>query len=127
LITYIPDLDEEGADPDAAWLLGRCTDLRKHALADGLELTDTVESLGLLDGVLARWRTDGESRPWLAIEVGLYLGTVLVHHAGAAWETQDDGRPIVVVGDYGVDVVDFAHDCVTGEVTLTETYAHITA
>jgi hypothetical protein len=132
LVSYFPDFihnEDESDDQDIVPLLGRCSDLRKHALADGLELADTAASLPLLDERLARWRADDEARPWLAIEVGLYLGTVLVHHhEGAVWETHDDdARPVIVLGDeYEVDVVDMAHDCVAGDWTLAEAYEDIT-
>ena len=125
------DIADDGvpatADPGAAAILGRCSDLRRWAQEAGVALTDTPASLAELDGCLDRWRADGQSRPWLPIEVGLYLGTVLVHHhEGAHWETHDDGRPVIALTDeYEVDVVDLAHDCVTGQTTLTDTYVDI--
>ena len=133
---YIPDLPDqpageadtevtESGDPDAAVLLGRCSDLRRYARAAGVELTDTPASLAELDECLGRWRADGQPRPWLAIEVGLYLGTVLVHHhEGAKWESDDTGRPLIgLATGYAVDVVDLGHDCVDGRMTLVDAYA----
>ncbi|MFD5321271.1 DUF6278 family protein [Streptomyces sp. NPDC127098] len=115
------------ADPEGvAQLLSECELLRARAQRAGVVLSDTPRSLEALDQLLPGWRDDPEELPWLANDVGLFLGTVIVRTVpGAAWAPGPGGRPVVVTASgREVDVVATAEEWAdTGAPELSQAYA----
>lgn len=134
----IPFLDnwrkQPAATPTGSWvdpegvaqLLSECELLRARAQRAGVVLSDTPRSLEALDQLLPGWRDDPEELPWLANDVGLFLGTVIVRTVpGASWAPGPDGRPVVVMASgREVDVVATAQEWAdTGAPELSQAYA----
>ena len=109
-------------------MLSECGLLREHALAAGLQLDDSADSLGALDQLLPEWRVDPDTSEWLGNDAGLYLGTVIVRGVeGANWELLADGRPMVVLASgREVDVVAVGHGwAAEGSPELSAAYAEV--
>lgn len=72
--------------------------LRQWSLARGVALDDTVPSLGILDQRLDEWHADEThfEQVNLPVEVGMYLGNVIVTHVeGSRWVVWPNGHPVV--------------------------------
>jgi hypothetical protein len=105
-------------------LLSECGRLRERARRAGVELDDSPRSLDDLDRLLALWRAHPDSAPWLPIEAGSYLGTVLVRSlAGTRWQIGLDGHPVVRLHSGRVLDVLAAVGGPAGGPTLASTYA----
>jgi hypothetical protein len=104
--------DQEGITE----LLAECDLLREQALASGVELDDTAESLAALDQLMPRWRDDPQRMDWLGNDAGLYLGTVIVRTVrGAAWQVTPDGRAVIrLASGRELDVVEAGHEWAQG-------------
>ncbi|UCM91103.1 DUF6278 family protein [Streptomyces marincola] len=117
------------SDPDGvAQLLSECDLLRDRAARAGVALGDTPLSLEALDQLLPQWRGDPEELPWLANDVGLYLGTVIIRTVpGAYWAPGPEGRPVVVMASgREVDVVTTGQEWAdTGAPELSQVYAEV--
>ncbi|MEV5608817.1 DUF6278 family protein [Streptomyces sp. NPDC052225] len=116
----------DGTDGGLAELLSECELLRSQAEDAGVELDDSVRSLEALDQLVPRWREDEDVLHWLGNDAGLYLGTVLVHHApGAAWVIWPNGQPVVrLASGREIDVVEAGHAwAVSGAPELSQFYA----
>jgi hypothetical protein len=79
-----------------ASLLGRRERLAAWLTAQGRSLDETPETLAVVDDLLDGWAADPEIGPYLANEVGLFLGCVIVRVvAGARWQVWPNGHPVV--------------------------------
>lgn len=75
-----------------------CSQLRRWSVEHGLLLDNEPESLTPLDQHLDSWNANPahHERVNLPVEVGVYLGDVIVSHVnGSQWKTWPDGHPIV--------------------------------
>jgi hypothetical protein len=105
-------------------LLSECARLRERAHRASVELDDTPGSLEALDQLLLLWHAHPGGAAWLPIEVGSYLGTVIIRTVpGAGWHTASEGRPVVQLrAGAQVDVLGAASTGVAGPGTLTAIY-----
>lgn len=70
--------------------------LRAAAARSGLYLDHSPESLVTLDGLLARWRQEGDQANDLSSEICRYLGSVIRRAShGAVWKIRRNGQPVV--------------------------------
>jgi hypothetical protein len=74
--------------------------LRKWSLEHGVDLTDDVVSLEILDAHLDGWNADPShyERVDLGNEVGIYLGNVILTHvANSQWKLWPNGHPVIAL------------------------------
>jgi len=74
--------------------------LRQWSLEHGVDLTDDVAGLEVLDAHLDVWNADPShhERVDLGNEVGIYLGNVILKHvADSQWHVWPNGHPVVAL------------------------------
>jgi uncharacterized protein DUF6278 len=75
-----------------------CERLQQWSLARGVALDNSESSLGMLDQRLDEWYSDQThfEQVNLPVEVGMYLGHVIVTHVeGSRWIMWPNGHPVV--------------------------------
>ncbi|MFD9726351.1 DUF6278 family protein [Streptomyces sp. NPDC059072] len=114
-------------DPEGvAELFSECEMLRVQARAAGLELDESVASLGALDQLMPRWRRDPEIVPWLGNDAGFYLGTVIIRTVpGTGWAIRPSGQPVIrLVSGRELNVIESGVSwAMTGSPELGQAYA----
>jgi hypothetical protein len=91
--------DSRGSDM-VAGALSDSGRLRQWSLEHGVELTDDLASLEVLDVHLDGWNADPShhERVDLGNEVGIYLGNVILEHvADSQWQLWPNGHPVIAL------------------------------
>lgn len=88
--------------------------LRQWSLDHGVELTDDVASLEVLDAHLDGWMADQTHYELVDLgnEVGIYLGNMILKHvADSRWKAWPNGHPVVVLkSGRELDVTSMSND-----------------
>jgi hypothetical protein len=88
----------ENKNDEFATFTPPCAQLRRWSVEHGLLLDDEPDSLSSLDQHLDSWSSDPShhEKVNLPVEVGLYLGGVIVNHVdGSQWKKWPNGHPVV--------------------------------
>ena len=91
--------DSRGSDM-VAGALSDSGRLRQWSLEHGVDLTDDLAGLEVLDAHLDDWNADPShhERVDLSNEVGIYLGNVILKHvADSQWKLWPNGHPVVAL------------------------------
>jgi hypothetical protein len=81
-------------------LLSDSVRLRQWSLEHGVEITDDLAGLEILDAHLDDWNADPvhHGRIDLANEVGIYLGNVILNNIeDSQWKVWLDGHPVIAL------------------------------
>jgi hypothetical protein len=88
--------------------------LRTWSLDQGVELTDDLAGLEVLDAHLDRWMADQTHYESVDLgnEVGIYLGNVILKHvADSRWKAWPNGHPVVALkSGRELDVTSMSND-----------------
>ena len=93
--------------------------LHQWALDHGVDLTDDLASLELLESHLDEWNGDQDhfEHVDLGNEIGVYVGNVILAHAqDSKWRVRPNGHPVIVLGvGRKIDVIAMTNDRVNGK------------
>jgi len=88
--------------------------LRQWSLAHGVDLTDDLASLEVLDAHIDEWNADPSHYESVDLgnEVGIYLGNVILKNvAGTSWRVWPNGHPVIALeSNRDLDVIAMTGD-----------------
>jgi hypothetical protein len=98
-VAVFTSADSRGSDM-VAGPLSNSGRLRQWSLEHGVDLTDDLAGLEVLEAHLDGWNADPRhhERVDLGNEVGIYLGNVILKHvADSRWKVWPNGHPVVAL------------------------------
>ena len=116
-VAVFTSADSRGSDM-VAGPLSDSDRLRQWSLEHGIDLTDDLAGLEVLDAHLDDWNADPghHERVDLGNEVGIYLGNVILKHvADSRWQLWPNGHPVVALkSGRELDVTSMTNDRLKG-------------